>query len=153
MTTSVDRQHYLENNIHRDIREDKWTGKPIYLSRSFYQAAEPTETSLECGEYVVLMEKNGSGWWCVNSKAGKGWVPSHYLANPNKLADLPTKSRTKKQVVNINTALHPSAFQEHNGGENKMIDCVNKNKPRDKRETENASHSVTCVKDLRKMFE
>ena len=152
--TPSDRKNSLANSIDHGTNEDKLTGKPIYVTRSFYQAAEPTETSLEAGEYVVVLEKTGSGWWCVSSKAGEGWVPSHYLMNPMKLVDLPKNARLKTQVQDINTELHPTAFRAKHGGDNKMIDCVNKSTP-----VQESNSDITrndegskSVKDLRKMF-
>ena len=125
------------------------TGKPVYIARSFYQAAEPTETCLEDGESVVVQEKNGTGWWCVSSKSGEGWVPSHYLMNPMK-----TTNQKKNESPPVSVYKEPEVEETPEIQRQSTHNDSNEN---DKDESDDKKNddddcSGVSVKDLRKMF-
>ena len=64
-----------------------------------YRAVGSTELSLDEGERVHVLERNNTGWWYVDSKGKRGWVPSSSF-DTAKMSDSPVigrKEATKKQ--------------------------------------------------------
>lgn len=73
-------QEQARNSPDRQVRFEKALKENmLYVARQAFAAAETTETDMDDGELVIVLNKTGTGWWYIEASCGKGYVPSNFL--------------------------------------------------------------------------
>ena len=74
------------------LREIDKITRPIlkeeYIAKHGYQANTNVELSIKKGATVLVVQKNLTGWWLVDSDEGQGFLPSSVLKNAKGVDNL-----------------------------------------------------------------